>query len=161
MQAIFAQEEGERKQHLHVQSAAVLLLANYGDLKRDIVALLRLLCGFRTGDVYKCVIGLELHHKDTEMQPGLRKITTEGLFGYRCKQRYTSSTYRCAHQKRALQPLCWIWLCFLHARWHHCVAGSRVAGPLPASLMSSRSRACHATACAAVFALNAPWVARP
>ena len=96
MQAFVAQEEGDRKQHIHAQCAAVLVLAPAESLKRDLTALLRLLCGFRTNDSWKWAMKVELHFAESAMQPGLRKVTLAGLFGYCVKQRYTSSVYKCA-----------------------------------------------------------------
>ena len=95
LQALVAQEEGERKQHIHLQCAATLTLAPYEALQRDLAALLRILCGFATGDAYKWALKIELHAHDTGLQPGLRKVTEGGLFGYCCKQRHTSSVYKC------------------------------------------------------------------
>ena len=81
--------------HIHVQAAAILMLASYENAQRDVGALLRYLCGFRTGDTFKWAVKVELHPADVSAQKTLRKVTEEGLFGYCLKQRFTSSVFRC------------------------------------------------------------------
>ena len=91
-----SQEEGDRKMNVHIQAAATLVLAKYDNLGSDLKSLLRLLCGFKTGDEHKWALKIETHNFATEEQQTLRKVTEAGLFGYCCKQRYTSHVYQCA-----------------------------------------------------------------
>ena len=96
LQGIFAQEEGTRNENVHVQAAATLMLAPYPGATKDFAAFLRLVCDLQTGDAYKWALKIELHPHDTGEQRTLRKVNEPGLFGYCCKQRYTSAVYKCA-----------------------------------------------------------------
>lgn len=95
--------------HAHVQAAAVWLLAPYDSASKDITALLRLLCGFKTADTFRWALKIELHPADTGEQRSIRKMNVPGLFGYCLKQRFTSSIFRCAKEQRLLCVSCDDW----------------------------------------------------
>ena len=96
MQALFCQEEGVKKMHVHIKAAAVPVLAPYDNAENDLMALTRLLCGFKTGDHLKWALKANLHPFDSGEQRTLRKVNKAGLFGYCLKQRFTSAIFKCA-----------------------------------------------------------------
>lgn len=81
---------------MHLQCAAVFTVAAYDYAKRDLAALLRLLCGFQTASIFRWALKIEMHHYNTADQSTLRKVTEAGLFGYCLKQRFTSAVFKCA-----------------------------------------------------------------
>lgn len=95
VQAVLAQEEGEKKMHVHLQCAAVFVFAPYEKLGTDLTALLRILCDFRVKTEYKWSLKAVVHPYASEEQIGLHKVNLPGLFGYCLKQRYTSSVFKC------------------------------------------------------------------
>ena len=96
LQAVLAQEGGDRKIHVHLQCAAIFTLAPYDAAKRDLCSLLRLLCGFKDGTSFNWAPKAELHPLAAADQQALRKVTVPGLFGYCLKQRFTGATFKCA-----------------------------------------------------------------
>ena len=106
MQAVVALEEGDRNMHAHVQAAAAIILVPYDTANRDVAALLRLLCDFRTGSEHRWALKVVLHPEETAEQRALHKVTRRGLFSYCLKQRFTSIIFRCApcHDLQCCSP---------------------------------------------------------
>ena len=104
--------------HLHVQAAFVIMMAPYDGAGKDLVALLRVMCGMPTGSAFKWAFKVEIHPTDPNQQRSLRKVNKPGLFGYCLKQRFTSATFRCVLPTCADSPACIICvvtsLCHLH-----------------------------------------------
>ena len=98
VQAVFALEEGAKKMHAHIQAAAVLVLRPYENVEKDLASLLRLMCGFKTGDLHKWALKVKVNPFDINEQKTLRKINRAGLFGYCLKQRFTSAIFKCVIQ---------------------------------------------------------------
>ena len=101
LQGIFAQEDRMRNESVYVQAAATLILAPYPGATKDFGALLRLVCDrhdLQTSDACKWALKLELLPHDTGEQRTLRKVNCNepDLFGYCCKQRYTSAVHKSA-----------------------------------------------------------------
>ena len=107
VQAVFAQEEGDRKGNAHIQAAATMMFARYDNANKDFAALLRLLCGFKPATHHKWAVTITIHPAEEAEQASLRKVNKAGLFGYCLKQRFTSSIFKCAVP--VLQTLDTIW----------------------------------------------------
>jgi hypothetical protein len=105
MQGVYCLEEGDRNRHIHVQAAALLLLAPGDNLAKDLQAYLRLQCNFETGTQFRWAIKIVVHHAEASLQPGLRKVTFEGLVGYCLKQKNTSTVFRYAVITFAYSPV--------------------------------------------------------
>jgi hypothetical protein len=82
MQGVYCLEEGDRNRHVHVQAAALLLLVSGDNLPKDLQAYLRIRCNFETGSPFRWAVKVVVHFAEPGLQPGLRKVTFEGLVGY-------------------------------------------------------------------------------
>ena len=95
VQAVFAQEEGDRKGNVLIQAADTMMFARYDNAQKDFATLLRLLCGFKPATHHQWAVTITIHPAEGVEQASLRKVNKAGLFGYCLKQRFTSSIFKC------------------------------------------------------------------
>jgi hypothetical protein len=95
VQGIFCNEEGTKKHNVHVQAAWAQPFATSPNMHKDLRALLRIICNFKSGAAKLWNVVVVCHPEEPGLQPQLSKVTRAGLFGYCCKQRHDSPTFRC------------------------------------------------------------------
>lgn len=102
LQIVVATEDGNKKGHVHVQSAWTMPAANYPELGKDMAALMRLLCDVERGGQHPWNVVVKAYAENVALQPTLSKVTFPGLAGYCVKQRNESANFTCGSLSKAL-----------------------------------------------------------
>lgn len=89
-------EEGAKQGNVHVQAAALLLLAWYDDLGKGVASALRLLCGFKRGATRPWSAVVRARPQEEFLQPQLSEVSFISLAGCCTKQRNESANFECA-----------------------------------------------------------------